>query len=90
MTHSLPTSFNTISNAIFTSNNVNRQIITKSHLFIGNSNNLILLVDLIISGIMIGMCIITLLSKFGSLITHERVDRLLQHFQINGVFRINY
>jgi len=90
MTHSLPTSFNDISNAIFTSNSVNGQIITKSHLFIGNSNNLILLVYLTIAGIMIGMYIITTLSKFGPLIRHERIDQLLQHFQLNGVSRINY
>ena len=90
MTHSIPASFNVISNAILASNNVKEQIITKSHPFVGNSNNMILLVGLTLAGMMIGMCLITPLSKFAPLITHERVDQLLQQLQLNGVSRFNY
>jgi len=90
MTHSIPASFNAISNTILASNNVKGQIITKSHPFVGNSNNMIVYVGLTLAGTMIGMSLITPLSKFGPLITHERVDQLLQQLQLNGVSRINY
>ncbi|ORX41368.1 P-loop containing nucleoside triphosphate hydrolase protein [Piromyces finnis] len=89
MTHSLPATINSISNAILSSNNVDGKIITKSQPFKLKDNSMIM-ICLTITGILLGMCLIMPLSKFGSLATHERVNQLLQQLQLNGVSRSNY
>eukprot|EP00833_Pecoramyces_ruminatium_P011431 jgi/Orpsp1_1/1185463/evm.model.c7180000093882.1 len=89
MTHAIPAIFNTISNAILASNNVKEQIVTKSHPF-DSKNEMLAIIGLTVAGMMLGMCFISPLSKFGPMITHERVNQLLQQLQLNGVSRINY
>ncbi|ORX87956.1 P-loop containing nucleoside triphosphate hydrolase protein [Anaeromyces robustus] len=89
MTHSIPAIINAISNTILASNNVKGQIEISTKPF-ETKNNALTIVALSMAGILIGMSFITVLSKFGPLIVHERVNQLLQQLQLNGVSRVNY
>lgn len=89
MTHSIPATFNCINNAILSSRNINDRIVTKSHPF-NVTNDMMILIGLAISGMVIGMCLVIPLSKFGPMVTHERVNQILQQLQLNGVSRFNY
>jgi len=89
MTHSLPATLNTVSNAILASKNINDRIVVKSHLYDKN-NEMLAIVGLALSGFMIGYYLSGNLGRYGPLIVRERVNQLLQQLQLNGVSRINY
>jgi ATP-binding cassette subfamily A (ABC1) protein 5 len=89
MTHSVPVTFNAISNSILASKNINGRIVMKSHPYETNDDTLAI-IGLSLAGFMIGYSIVGCISKFGPLIVRERVNQLLQQLQLNGVSRVNY
>ncbi|OUM61579.1 hypothetical protein PIROE2DRAFT_20927 [Piromyces sp. E2] len=90
MIHSLPATFNALSNAILASNNVKEKIVLTSHLYDTKSTDVKTMVGLSISGFMIGYCIVANINRFGPLVVRERELQLLKQLQLNGVPRINY
>jgi len=90
MIHSVPATFNALSNAILASNNINEKIVVTSHLYETKSTNVSVLIGLSISGFMIGYCIVANINRFGPLVVRERELQLLKQLQLNGVSRINY
>ncbi|ORX78160.1 P-loop containing nucleoside triphosphate hydrolase protein [Anaeromyces robustus] len=90
MTHSIPAIFNTLSNAILASKNINERIVLTSHLLEINNDNYKAIFGFSVAGFMIGYCIVSNISKFGPLLVREREKQLLQQLQLNGVSRVNY
>jgi len=89
MTHSLPATFNAISNAILASKNINERIVMTSHTF-AKSDDSMAIVSLSLAGFMIGYYISNNINRFGPLVVRERSNQLLQQLQLNGVSRLNY
>lgn len=89
MTHALPASLNSISNAILASRNSQDRIIVKSQPF-DRVDKLMTTLGLSFSGLILSICIVQSMGKFGPLITRERINQLLHKLQLNGVSRINY
>lgn len=89
MSHSLPVTLNSLSNAILSSYNVQQRITMNSHPFSENS----VISNLSISNfasifICVSLCLE--ISFFGPLTVHERVNNLLKRLQLNCTSRINY
>jgi len=89
MVHSLPATFNAISNAILASKNIDGQIVMTAHPFSQN-NEMMAVIGLSIAGFMIGYYIANNINRFGPLVVRERVNQILQQLQLNGVSRLNY
>ena len=89
MTHSLPVTFNAISNAILASKNINERIEMTSHTF-SKGDDTLAIVSLSLAGFMIGYYISNNINRFGPLVVRERSNQLLQQLQLNGVSRLNY
>jgi len=89
MVHSLPTTFNAISNAILASKNINEQIVMTAHPFSQN-NEMMAIIGLSLAGFMIGYYMANNINRFGPMVVRERVNQILQQLQLNGVSRLNY
>jgi len=89
MVHSLPATFNAISNAILASKNIDGQIVMTAHPFSQN-NEMLAIIGLSIAGFMIGYYIANNINRFGPLVVRERANQILQQLQLNGVSRLNY
>jgi len=89
MTHSIPTTFNAISNAILASRNIKERIVTTSHTF-AKADDTMAIVSLSLAGFMIGYYMSNNINLFGPLVVRERSNQLLQQLQLNGVSRLNY
>jgi len=89
MVHSLPTTFNAISNAVLASKNINEQIVMTAHPF-GQRDEMMSIIGLSIAGFMIGYYMANNINRFGPLVVRERVNQILQQLQLNGVSRLNY
>jgi len=89
MPHVLPATFNTISNVILASNQVNDTIHTSSYpfnyfdsLYVGNLKFYALLI--------VCFCISFSLSFFGCNVVTERMNKLLKQLQLNGITNRSY
>jgi len=89
MTHSIPATFNAVSNAILASKNIPERIVMSSHTF-AKKDETMAIVGLTLAGLMIGYYISNNITRFGPLVVRERVNQLLQQLQLNGVSRLNY
>jgi len=89
MTHSLPATFNAISNAILASKNIKEKIVTTSHPF-NKEDNTSAIISLSLAGFFIGYYMANNINRFGPLTVRERANQLLQQLQLNGVSRVNY
>jgi len=89
MTHTLPASFNTISNSILSSKYITGKIQVKSNPY-NNNDNMISKLVYPLFGAMIGFFFIFNINRFGSLIIYERINRLLHQLRLNGVSNKNY
>jgi len=89
MTHSLPATINSVSNAILASKNIEDRIVMSSHTF-SRKNESLAIAGLTLAGLMIGFYISNNITRFGPLVVRERVNQLLQQLQLNGVSRLNY
>ncbi|ORX43294.1 P-loop containing nucleoside triphosphate hydrolase protein [Piromyces finnis] len=89
MPHSLPASLNTVSNAFLASKNISDRIIVNNQPFDEKQDN-VAMVGLTFIGFIIGIGVVSVLNKFGPLISRERINQLLLQLQLNGVSRFNY
>jgi len=89
MVHSLPATFNAISNAILASKNIDGQIVMTAHPFSQN-NETMAVIGLSVAGFMIGYYIANNINRFGPMVVRERANQILQQLQLNGVSRLNY
>jgi len=89
MTHAIPATLNSISNAILSSKNIKEKISISSHPYSRNDDSNSLM-GLMIAGLVIGNGIVFGIIKFGPLVVYERVNQLLQQLQLNGVSRLYY
>ncbi|OUM68962.1 hypothetical protein PIROE2DRAFT_3190 [Piromyces sp. E2] len=84
MPHVLPATFNTLSNVILASNQVNDTIHTSSHPF--NYFNMLYVGNLKFYAVLVvSFCISFSLSFFGLNVVSERVMKLLKQLQLNGI-----
>jgi len=89
MPHSVPATFNALSNAYLASKNINDRITVINHPFDERQDEMAI-IGLTFIGLMLGMGIVSILSKFGPLSARERINQLLLQLQLNGVSRFNY
>jgi len=89
MPHSVPAIFNAISNAYLASKNINERITISNHPFDERQESMAV-IGLTFVGFMLGMCIVTVLCRFGPLSARERITQLLLQLQLNGVSRFTY
>ncbi|ORX40441.1 hypothetical protein BCR32DRAFT_298739 [Anaeromyces robustus] len=89
MPHSIPATFNAISNAYLASKNINDRITISNHPF-DEKQDTMAIVGLSLLGFMLGVVIVSILNKFGPLTARERINQLLLQLQLNGVSRFTY
>ncbi|OUM63933.1 hypothetical protein PIROE2DRAFT_20607 [Piromyces sp. E2] len=87
--HSIPATFNALSNAYLASKNLTDRITVSNQPFDYKQEGLAL-VGLTLLGFILGMEIVSILNKFGPLCARERINQLLLQLQLNGVSRFNY
>ncbi|OUM66907.1 hypothetical protein PIROE2DRAFT_59083 [Piromyces sp. E2] len=90
MPHSVPATFNAISNAYLSFKNINERIVVNNQPFKKKKNDRMTSIGLASIGLMLGMMIISIMNKFGPLVARERINQLLLQLQLNGVSRKNY
>jgi len=89
MVHSIPATFNAISNAILASKNITGQIVMTAHPF-SQKDEKMAIIGISIAGFMIGYYIANNINRFGPMVVRERSNQILQILQLNGVSRLNY
>lgn len=89
MPHSLPVTFNLLSNAILASKNVNEKIVLKSHPM-DYVDSTLQMVKQITIGLYLGAALASGISLYGPLVVFERIQGLVQQLKLNGLSRKNY
>jgi len=84
MTHSLPSTLNSISNGVLNLNGINEEIVLNSHPLSYNDTTNIIIVELILS-IASCLCISLIISFFGPMIIRERCNKLIKQLNLCGI-----
>ena len=89
ITHSVPVTINTLSNAILSLNGISEQIVTNSHPF-KEKDNLTYFDSEKFLILVLSLCIAFVVSFFGPMILRERNEKLLKLLNLSGITNKSY